>query len=154
MNRHTYRTHWIALLALLASLCGPGLPDALADDPPPPDSIDAPAALAASVPTACVVNAATATNHTPQPINDFTTITSSVTVSTSFNFVWSIRVVTVLTHTANGNLDLTLVSPAGTRVLLAANQGGSSDNVYAGPNWRDTDDVPVTDFAFTNNVTA
>jgi subtilisin-like proprotein convertase family protein len=157
MNRHTHRTCWIALLALLVSLCGPGLPAALADDGPPPPPDDAPsvpAAPAASTPTACAAQVATASSHTPQPINDFSTITSSVTVSTTFNFVWSIRVVTVLTHTANGNLDLTLVSPAGTRVLLAANQGGSNDNVFAGTNWRDTDDAPVTDFAFANNVTA
>lgn len=52
---------------------------------------------------------------------------------------------TALTHTANSQLDLTLISPAGTRVLLADKKGGANDNVYAGTTWRDDNDQPVTD---------
>jgi len=159
MRFHKYRHHWIILFALLTGLWGPGLPaaDGADDGPPPPadDAPSAPAAPAVTVPTACLFGLKTAAaNNINLPILDNTTITSSVTITTSFPFIWSIRLFTALTHTANSQLDLTLVSPAGTRVLLADKKGGANDNVYAGTEWRDENDQPVTDFTFTNNVTA
>lgn len=69
-----------------------------------------------------------------------------------------------ITHTACGNLDITLQSPAGTVVTLTTDNGGSLDNLFHGTSFSDTADfegaVPyvsndelVTDHPYVNNVT-
>ena len=68
----------------------------------------------------------------PQPIPDLTTATSHLVVSDIFEPVVDIDVTLDLTHTYDGDLIITLVSPAGTQVVLSNRNGGGGDD------YRDT----------------
>ena len=94
------------------------------------------------------------------------TITSAIAVPSILSGPILILTVNLdVTHTACGNLDITLQSPAGTVVTLTTDNGGSLDNLFAGTRFSDTADfdgaVPyvtnddmVTDHPYVNNVTA
>jgi uncharacterized repeat protein (TIGR01451 family) len=64
---------------------------------------------------------------TPIPISDNTTHTSTIAV-TDDQTVLGIRVTLNITHTYDGDLDITLINPQGTRVLLVADRGGTGEN--------------------------
>ncbi len=102
----------------------------------------------------------TLSNSAPQTINDNQTITSTIYVTTSATILWDVNVSTDITHTFNSDLDIHLISPAGTIVTLSANNGGSLDNIFHGTVWDDQagrtngSGLPVTDYVFQNNVAA
>ena len=60
---------------------------------------------------------------------------------------------TFITHTAPGDLDITLTSPTGTVMTLTTDNGGSNLNVFNGTQWDDKADpghqVPFTGDTFT-----
>jgi subtilisin-like proprotein convertase family protein len=64
---------------------------------------------------------------TPIPIQDNTTHTSTISVADD-ETVLKVTVRMNITHTYTGDLDITLISPSGTRVLLVADEGGSGNN--------------------------
>ncbi|MBI4719242.1 MAG: proprotein convertase P-domain-containing protein [Planctomycetes bacterium] len=95
------------------------------------------------------------------------TITSTINVTgvrNNLSSVWDVNVVTKLKHTASGDLDITLTSPAGTSVTLTTDNGGANDDVFDGTVWDDQADtrfsaphVPgssklVTDAFYSNRV--
>lgn len=91
------------------------------------------------------------------PINDFSTTTDTVEVGGVGNYILDVDVTTNITHTWNGDLDITLTSPMGTVVTLTTDNGSGNDDVFAGTTWDDdagdiTAPGAVTDHAFTNFV--
>lgn len=126
----------------------PPPPDAMV---PPPDAMPLPDAPAGS----CTIGAVGMyTNSTATPIADSATTTVTVAVSGEGSYIARIGLRTSITHTWSADLELTLISPAGTRVLLTSDNGGSNDDVYDGTLWSDAVNVPVTDFAFADGVVA
>jgi subtilisin-like proprotein convertase family protein len=83
------------------------------------------------------------TNNTVQPIPDAVdsaqpgVISSTIHVVTPGAYLWQVMVTTNITHTYNGDLDIFLISPAGTLVTLSSNNGGSLDDIFAGTTWSD-----------------
>lgn len=86
---------------------------------------------------------------------------SAIEVTGAQPYLSRLIVETSLKHTASGDLDVTLRSPAGTAVTLVHDRGGSNDNVFDGTLWRDDADLfdPVNsaraaDRTYSNNVVA
>ena len=94
------------------------------------------------------------------------TVTSTLSVAGADPYLYDVNIKTFITHTFNGDLQMTLKSPAGTIVTLTSGNAGSVDNVFNGTVWDDDADpgsqVPyttplatsnlVTDTAYTNLV--
>jgi uncharacterized repeat protein (TIGR03803 family) len=86
-------------------------------------------------------------------------VTSTITVSGAEPYLYDLNVNTSITHTANGQLQITLRSPAGTVVTLSSNNGGTNDNVFNGTLWDDSADpgnqapFPGDSFVTSNLVT-
>ena len=106
---------------------------------------------------------------TPRDILDGSVVSSTLTVSGALPFLKELKARTFIQHSSNGDLWMTLRSPAGTVVTLTSDNGGASDNVFNGTIWSDNADpgnqVPfpegpfpgsslVTDHVYANNVTA
>ncbi|HEY3202169.1 MAG TPA: proprotein convertase P-domain-containing protein [Thermoanaerobaculia bacterium] len=105
------------------------------------------------------------TNSTPVPIVDLGVVTSTIVVSGAGTYLWDLNLITNIRHTFNGDLDITLMSPAGTIVTLTTDNGGGADDVFNGTVWDDQANpggqVPytsnnglVTDQVYANLVTA
>ena len=105
-------------------------------------------------------------NATPEPILDLATLTSTLDVPGGIGTrICQLTLDTALTHSASGDLDVTLTSPAGTIVTLTTDNGGASANVFNGTLWDDRADpggqVPytsndglVTDEVYLSGVTS
>jgi subtilisin-like proprotein convertase family protein len=105
------------------------------------------------------------TNSTPLPIVDVATSTSMVTVSGVGTSLCELTLMTNLQHTFAADLDITLMSPAGTVVTLTTDNGAGNDNVFDGTLWDDnanpagqvpyvTNNGLATDHAYVNNTLA
>jgi subtilisin-like proprotein convertase family protein len=92
-------------------------------------------------------------------------VVTAVANNTIAATVCGIEVAMNLTHTFAADLDITLMSPAGTISTLTTDNGAGNDNVFAGTSWRDLGDpdgqVPyvtnnglVTDHAYVNLTVA
>lgn len=106
-------------------------------------------------------------NTTPQVIQmaGTPTISSAIAVPSLFSGpILNLAVDLDVSHTACGDLDITLQSPAGTIVTLTTDNGGALDNLFHGTQFTDTADfdgaVPyvtnddmVTDHPYVNNST-
>lgn len=68
--------------------------------------------------------------------------------------LWDVDLFTAFTHTANQDLDVVLISPAGTQVVITTDNGGLNDDVFNGTLWDEQVNDPVTDRVFTNLVVA
>lgn len=66
--------------------------------------------------------------------------TAELTAANLPAYLWDVDVVTNLSHPVCGDLSLALISPAGTRVLLTAGNGGGLADVFAGTTWDDDAD--------------
>lgn len=64
----------------------------------------------------------------PAPIVDFVATTSTLTAPALDGNITDVNVTLNITHTYDADLRITLISPAGTRILLSANDGGSGNN--------------------------
>jgi subtilisin-like proprotein convertase family protein len=69
-------------------------------------------------------------------------------------FLWDVDLNTTITHTACGDIDMTLTSPSGTKVVITTDNGGTNDDVFNGTTWNDNISDTVADHNFTNLVTA
>src|SRR5262249_42671377 len=83
--------------------------------------------------------------------------TGTINVSGQPTYIWDVNVVTSISHTANFELEIYLVSPAGIPVTLSTGNGGTFDNGFYGTAWDDQAALtpafgPVTLASFTNNV--
>lgn len=128
----------------------------------------APGALRGSGPTpppGMTVTTTSATNNTPVAIVDSTTVTSTVVIAGAGPYLWDVDLLTTITHTFPGDLDITLTSPAGTSVTITTDNAGTNDNAFNGTFWNDDadpDGVPpyttnagmVTDQTYAVGVTA
>jgi subtilisin-like proprotein convertase family protein len=115
--------------------------------------------------TGCPRTQVTLSKNTPVSITDSTTIESDIIVSGLDPYLWDLDVQTSITHSANGQLTVTLTSPAGTVVTLTSGRGGTADNVFNGTVWDDSANpdgqVPyssnngmVTDHAYVDSTLA
>ncbi len=137
-------------------------PDGPVVDPPDaaPDPADAAVQPDAADPAdggviagACSPGVVTSvTNDTAVAIPDLTTTTSTVTVAGADPHVATVVLRTSITHTFNGDLDIVLESPRGTRVSITSDNAGTADDVFNGTAWTDRAADPVTDVAFTDGV--
>src|SRR5262245_41059765 len=62
---------------------------------------------------------------------------------------------TRIQHPRSSDLVINLISPGGISLTVASNRGGPNSNVYSDTTWVDAADTgPVTDYVFSNGVTA
>lgn len=86
------------------------------------------------------------------PIPDQGVITATMPVAAT-GYLWRVSLHTTITHTFPADLDIYLISPAGTEVTLSTDNGIGNDNVFAGTTWTDQwVGASVSDYAYTNNV--
>lgn len=71
-------------------------------------------------------------NTTPLAIADLATQSRTISVSGMGGFVCDVEVGVNITHSFNGDLEVTLQSPNGRIATLTTNNGGSFNNVFAG----------------------
>ena len=170
MRRMSRFARPLVMVALLLSVFAPAQPAAQAavmavatQEPPPPPgapSGGSPSFFPAQLPT-CSFNENSASKLDGQLIHDFATITSTFTMPDTGSNLWDVAVQTVITHTYPNDLDIHLVSPAGTIVTLSNhNGGGNPGNVFSGTAWLDQaglingSGLPVTDYHFTPGTPA
>jgi subtilisin-like proprotein convertase family protein len=81
-------------------------------------------------------------NNTPLPIPDSggATVSSTITIMGAATFLCDVNMMTNITHTFPGDLDMTLTSPAGTIVSFSTDNASTNDNVFAGTTWDDDAD--------------
>jgi subtilisin-like proprotein convertase family protein len=115
-----------------------------------------------STPPGCTAATATFTQSTPVAIpTGPAVVTSTVVVSGVNTFLHDVNLTTFMPHTFAADLDVTLMSPAGTVVTLTTDNGAGNDNVFNGTVWDDfanpagqvpyvTNNGLVTDHAYVN----
>jgi subtilisin-like proprotein convertase family protein len=104
---------------------------------------------------------------TPVPISSGApaVVTSTIVVAGAGTHLGNLALRTNISHTANGDLDITLRSPIGTIVTVTSDNGGTFDDVFKGTTWSDQEDpgsqIPypsnpniVTDRVYQNIITA
>ncbi|MEO6612515.1 MAG: proprotein convertase P-domain-containing protein, partial [Chitinophagaceae bacterium] len=121
-----------------------------------------------AMPTPPITTNFSFTNNTPVVITTGAppqVVTSTINVAGAGTQLLDVDVLTNITHTFNGDLDITITSPAGTVVTLTTDNGSSFDNVFAGTLWNDkanpggqvpytTNNGMVTDNVYANLVLA
>ena len=95
----------------------------------------------------------------PQPtsvtLTDNGVVTSTRVVSGMGTYLLDANVTLNITHTQNSDLDVVLISPSGTRVILTSGNGGTNDDVFVNTLFDDQAlSTPVTDYAFQNGLPA
>jgi subtilisin-like proprotein convertase family protein len=103
-------------------------------------------------PPGCLGSTANFPQTNSQPILDFQTTTSTIAVSGLDHYLWDVDATTFVTHTWNGDLIITLTSPAGTSTTLSWREGYSYDDVFNGTVWDDQGAVPVSQAVFVDKV--
>jgi subtilisin-like proprotein convertase family protein len=97
-------------------------------------TFDVSADLDVSIPTfsddapATIPQADFSSSDVPASITDYTTATSTLSVSGMAAAVSDVDVSVNMTHTYVGDLEVSLISPAGTTVMLSRNRGGGGNN--------------------------
>jgi subtilisin-like proprotein convertase family protein len=79
----------------------------------------------------------------PKSITDFSTVSSSVTVSGFIGLIKDLNVNLSISHTYDGDLRIYLVAPNGRRIELARNLGGGGDN-FANTTFDDEAGAAIT----------
>ncbi|MGB2773906.1 MAG: proprotein convertase P-domain-containing protein, partial [Anaerolineae bacterium] len=77
-------------------------------------------------------------------------ISSTLTVAGAAPYLWDLNLSTLINHTSNAQLDITLQSPQGTIVTISTDNGGTNDNGFAGTVWDD-DANPGGQVPYVNN---
>jgi subtilisin-like proprotein convertase family protein len=144
------------------------VPDALPDPEPEEKTRRVAPSIAAQSPVGCPTSVATfalSPNLRIPASGTAGTITSTINVTGLNPRLWDVDLSTNITHTASADLDITIMSPAGTVVTLTTDNGGTLDNVFNGTVWDDQADpasqVPyaanpniASDRSYTNNTVA
>ena len=114
------------------------------------------------IPNAPIASTMSFANNTPVAIPTGPAVVSStVNVSGAGTTISKVTLLTNITHTFAADLDITLLSPAGTIVTLTTDNGAGNDNVFNGTLWDDdanpggqvpyaTNNGLVTDHAYVN----
>lgn len=85
-------------------------------------------------------------------LNFLNPVTRNFNVSGLGTYIWDVDIKINIRHTNSADLDVYLVSPAGTFVTLTTDNGGSNDHVFNGTLFDDQATTPVTDSPYANNV--
>jgi subtilisin-like proprotein convertase family protein len=130
-------------VAIISLLLGVTAPAQAASPPTPPGC--------GSAATRTVVD------ETPRPIPDDGVIAPTLEIAGVGQHLHNVDVQTSIAHTFAADLDIVLVSPAGTQVTLTADNAADRNNVFRGTLWDDdagdsNPPGPVTDNVFQNNV--
>lgn len=88
------------------------------------------------------------------PIDNVSYIHFTTSVAGQGSYLWDVNVRTSLLHQASTDLDVKLISPAGTLVRISTDNGGQNDDVFNGTLWDDNVNDPATDHVYANFVTA
>jgi uncharacterized repeat protein (TIGR01451 family) len=118
-----------------------------------------------TTPAGCGPVTTTFTQSTPTAILDVATVTSTLVVSGVGPYLFDLDLTTNITHSFSSDLDITIMSPAGTVVTLTTDNGGGNDDVWNGTLWDDdanpggtvpytTNNGLATDQAYVNLTTA
>lgn len=107
---------------------------------PPPDGITATTFSVTSAPGAA--------------IPDLGSVSADITVGGAGPYLLDLDLTTGITHTYPGDLEISLTSPAGTTVVITTDNGGGSNDVFAGTLWDDQAGQPATDFAYSDGIVA
>ena len=83
---------------------------------------------------------------------DNATTNDTVNVSGVGSFISRIELYTEFQHPVPADLDVRLISPAGTAVTVTTDGGGSFANVFNGTFWTPSSTIAVTDLLFSANV--
>ena len=75
-------------------------------------------------------------------------VTSTIEVAGAAAYLTDLDLITNLTHTFVGDLDITLQSPAGTVATITTDNGAGNDNVFAGTTFDDQANPGVQTLAF------
>ncbi len=115
-----------------------------------------------TTPAGCSTSTTTFTQSTPTAVPTGPgVVTSTVVVSGVGTYLFDLDLTTFLTHTFAADIDMTIMSPAGTVVTLTTDNGAGNDNVFNGTVWDDdanpagqvpyvTNNGLVTDQAYVN----
>jgi subtilisin-like proprotein convertase family protein len=135
----------LATLAGTAAAVAAGLPvPAQAASPPTPPGCGTPGSR-------------TVVDESPRPIPDNGSVSDGIDISGAGGYLADVDVQTTIAHTFAADLDVLLVSPAGTQVTLTADNAEGHNNVFRGTLWDDdagdsNPPGPVTDNEFQNNA--
>ncbi|MDB5385108.1 MAG: hypothetical protein JWM11_754 [Planctomycetaceae bacterium] len=91
----------------------------------------------------------------PVPISDKgTPLLLPLTFNGLDPFTWDVNLSVNINHTNSGDLDIYLISPSGTEILMSSGNGGTNDNVFNNAYFDDqsVNGTPVTDATFNSNV--
>jgi subtilisin-like proprotein convertase family protein len=113
--------------------------DGVLTPPPPPTGFNLPV---------------TFTDSPNMPLLDLTVNSDTQVVSGVGTSLWDVDVYTEITHTWNADLEIRVVSPAGTSVMLSDNRGGANDDVFNGTLFDESSTNPIATYVFTNGVAA
>src|SRR4051812_32934577 len=123
-----------AHLALAAPAAAAGVPTRAADDGPRSPDGGTP-----FYPPGCGGSAKSqASADVPKLIPDAVdsthpgVVTSTLNLSGAGSSIWNVNVTLAISHSFNADLDVFLISPAGTRVTLTTDNGGNFDNGFNG----------------------
>ena len=102
-------------------------------------------------PPNCSASTSSFANATPVAIpTTISTTTTTIVVAGAGTYLNDVDVITNITHTFCGDIDMTLTSPAGTIVTLTTDNGSSNENVFNGTLWDD-DANPAGAVPYTSN---
>ncbi len=91
---------------------------------------------------------------TTGPINDVSVQTFTATIGGLGIDVYDVDLSTAITHTYNSDLELTLISPAGTRCDVSSNNAGANADVFNGTLWDDQSVNNCTSYPYSNGTPA
>ncbi len=90
----------------------------------------------------------------PKNIVDNTTIESTLEVSGEPAFIFDVDLQLNINHTFASDLEIILVAPSGSEVIITTDNGGGNDDVFTSAVFDDQAAEFVTDFAYQNLVPA
>ena len=82
-------------------------------------------------------------SNVPLTLPDEMTTTSTLTVAGRSGAITDVNVTLDVTHTFDGDLEITLIAPDGTRIILVNNRGGTGEN-FAGTTFDDEAAASIT----------
>jgi subtilisin-like proprotein convertase family protein len=88
------------------------------------------------------------------PIVDFAQTIDTINVSGVGTLLADVDLYVEITHTFNGDLAISLTSPAGETAIASDRRGGGNDDVFNGTLFDDSSTNPIATYAFSNGVVA
>lgn len=122
------------------------------------ESVPSARAVAPALPIHCQATTSSFSNPAPKGIPPIGKIESTIDVAGAGPFLRDADLVTNIVHSFPFDLDIQLISPAGTVVTITTDNGGTAKDAFNGTVWDDdadpADGGPVTDHVYTSEVVA